>query len=61
MQHIRDFIGIKIDGWVSNDDFESVREKARLVKSELAEAVDTEEEKAKFDEFWPFQDHEELD
>lgn len=61
MQQVRDFIGINIEGWVLNEEFESAREKAKLIKSEMAEAADTEEERRKFDEHWPFQDHEEID
>jgi hypothetical protein len=61
MQHVRDFIGINIDGLVLNKEFESARERARLIKNELAEGADTEEERREFDKLWPFQDHEEID
>ncbi|PVH71026.1 phosphotransferase family protein [Cadophora sp. DSE1049] len=61
MQQVRDFIGINIDGLVLNDEFESARERARLIKDELAEGADTEEERREFDKLWPFQDHEEID
>jgi hypothetical protein len=54
MQHVRDFIGINIDGLVLNEEFESVRERARLIKNELAEGADTEEERREFDKLWPF-------
>ncbi len=57
----RDFIGINIEGWVLNEGFERAREKAKLIKSEMAEAADTEEERREFLEHWPFQDHEEID
>jgi hypothetical protein len=61
MQQVRDFIGINIDGLVLNDEFEAARERARLIKNELAEGADTEEERKEFDELWPFQNHEEID
>ncbi|TAQ84138.1 hypothetical protein B7494_g7538 [Chlorociboria aeruginascens] len=61
MQEVRDFIGINIDGLVLNEEFESAKERARLIKIELAEGADTEELKREFDELWPFQDHEEID
>jgi hypothetical protein len=61
MQQVRDFIGVNIEGWVQNDEFESVKEKAKLIKSEMADASETEEERREFDELWPFQDHEEID
>ena len=61
MQQVRDFIGINIDGLVLNDEFESARERARLIKDELAEGADTEEERREFYELWPFQNHEEID
>lgn len=61
MQHMRDFIGINIDGLVLNEEFESARERAKLIKNELAEGADTEEKRIEFDNRWPFQNHEEID
>ncbi|TVY87724.1 Altered inheritance of mitochondria protein, mitochondrial [Lachnellula willkommii] len=61
MQQVRDFIGVNIDGLVLNEEFETARERANLIKDELAEGANTEEEKREFDELWPFQDHEEID
>ncbi len=61
MQQVRDSIGINIEGWALNEEFESAREKAKLMKSEMAEAAETEEERRELDEHWPFQDHEEID
>jgi hypothetical protein len=61
MQQVRGYIGINIEGWVPNEEFESAREKAKILKSEMAEAAETEEERREFDEHWPFQDHEEID
>ena len=61
MQEVRDFIGINIEGWVQNEEFVDSREKARLIRNEMAEGTETEEERREFDKYWPFQDHEEID
>jgi hypothetical protein len=61
MQKVRDFIEINIEGWVRNEEFESAREKARLIRNEMAQGLETEEEKEEFDKYWPFQDHKEID
>lgn len=61
MQRVRDFIGINIDGWVSNECYDEAREKERLVKEQMVEDAETEEEKKELIELWPFQDHDELD
>lgn len=61
MQMVRDFIGINIEGWVHSEEYENAREKARLIKDEMAQGLETEEERREFDEYWPFQDHEEID
>ncbi|CZT50286.1 uncharacterized protein RSE6_11239 [Rhynchosporium secalis] len=61
LQHVRDFIGINIDGLVMSEEFESARAKAELIKNELAEGADTDEEGREFTKLWPFQDHEEID
>jgi len=61
MQQVRNFIGINIEGWVQNEEFERAREKARLIRNEMAEGIGTEEERREFDRYWPFQDHEETD
>ncbi|KAH8685456.1 phosphotransferase family protein [Tricladium varicosporioides] len=61
MQQIRDFIGINIDGWVPVDKFDVAQEKARILKGEMLESAETEEERADLMENWPFQDHEEID
>lgn len=31
MQHVWDFIGINIEGWVSNNEFETARENTKLI------------------------------
>lgn len=61
MQQVRDFIGINIDGLVLNEEFESARARAKLIKNELAEGADTDEQRREFDKIWPFQDYEEID
>ena len=61
MQQVRDSIGINVEGWVQNEEFKSAIEKAKLMKSEMAQAADTEGERRELDEHWPFQDHEETD
>ncbi|KAH8590581.1 serine/threonine protein kinase [Bisporella sp. PMI_857] len=61
IQEIRDLIGINIEGWVQNGEFENAREKARLIKNEMAESAETEEERSEFEKYWPFQNHEEID
>jgi hypothetical protein len=54
MQQVRDFIGINIDGLVPNEEFENARVRARLIKNELAEGADTEEQRKELDKIWPF-------
>jgi len=61
MQHVRDFIGVNIDGLVLNQEYESAKLRAELIKDELAEGADTDELRREFDRLWPFQDHEEID
>ncbi|KAF1828917.1 hypothetical protein BDW02DRAFT_511165 [Decorospora gaudefroyi] len=61
MQHLRDFIGVNIEGWVPMDGYELAREKERYMKQQMLDAADTEEERKEVDEEWPFQDYEEVD
>ena len=44
-----------------NKEFKNAQERARLIKIELAEGAEAEEERSEFDELWPFQDHKEID
>lgn len=46
---------------MQNEEFESAREKARLIRKGMAESLSTEEERDEFDKYWPFQGHEETD
>lgn len=61
MQHIRDHIGINIEGWMPTEHFESAKDKAQQLKAQMLESADTEEERAEVIVDWPFQDHEEVD
>ncbi|KFY97733.1 hypothetical protein V500_01942 [Pseudogymnoascus sp. VKM F-4518 (FW-2643)] len=61
MHQVRKAIGVDIEGWVPNDEFESARARAEVMKNEMAQAADSEEERREFEELWPFQDHEETD
>lgn len=61
MQQVREAIGVDIEGWVTNDEFESAKARAKVMKSEMAQAAESEEERREFEELWPFQDHEETD
>lgn len=49
MQHVRGFTGIDIEGWVPDGEFGGAKEKANIIKSELAEAADANEERKEFD------------
>ena len=46
---------------MQNEELENAREKGRLIRNEMAEGAETEEDRREFDEYWPFQDHEEID
>ncbi|KFY06994.1 hypothetical protein V492_07551 [Pseudogymnoascus sp. VKM F-4246] len=61
MQQVREAIGVNIEGWVPSDEFESAKARAETMKSEMAQAADSEQERREFEELWPFQDHKETD
>lgn len=61
MQHVRDFIGINIEGWVSNEEFEDAKERVRIITIEMIDEAESDEERKKIEELWPFQDHEATD
>lgn len=44
MQQVREAIGVDIEGWVPNDEFESAKARAEPLKSEMAEVADSEKE-----------------
>lgn len=58
---IRDAIGISIDGWTHNEEYGSAVERARLIKKQGLESLDTEEEKKMTLMHWPFDDFDEED
>ncbi|KFY50732.1 hypothetical protein V496_09207 [Pseudogymnoascus sp. VKM F-4515 (FW-2607)] len=61
MHQVREAIGVDIEGWVPNDEFKSAKARAKAMKSEMAQAADSENERREFEKLWPFQDHEETD
>jgi hypothetical protein len=61
MQQVCEYLGVAIEGWVPNREFEGARKKARDLKTQMLEAADTEEERRELDTCWPFQDREEID
>ncbi|KFZ20633.1 hypothetical protein V502_03115 [Pseudogymnoascus sp. VKM F-4520 (FW-2644)] len=61
MHQVREAIGVDVEGWVPNNEFESAKARAGVMKSEMAQAAESEEERREFEELWPFQDHEETD
>lgn len=48
-----------VQTYVVKEEFESARERTKIIQNELVEGADT--EGREFDEHWPFQDHEEID
>ena len=54
MQYVRGFIGINIDGLVLNEEYEGARERAKLIKMELAEETETEEQRKSLIKFGLF-------
>lgn len=48
MEQLREAVGVGVDGWVSNDDFEASKEKAQEVKAKLLEMCDDPLEGTKF-------------
>lgn len=61
MQQVREAIGVDVEGWVPNDEFEIAKARADAMKSEMVQATNSEEERREFEELWPFQDHKETD
>lgn len=61
MQQIRDFIGVNIDGWLPLDSFDTAKEKSKILKNEMLQSAENEEERRDLLENWPLQDHEEID
>jgi Phosphotransferase enzyme family len=61
MQVMHDRIGVSVDGWVSNDEYEATKQRADEIKAQFMATAETEAEKREFDQNWPFQDHEEVE
>lgn len=61
MQVLRDRIGVSVDGWVSNDEYEATKQRAHELKMQFLATADSEAERREFDENWAFQDHEEVE
>ncbi|KAK6365426.1 hypothetical protein LTR64_008795 [Lithohypha guttulata] len=61
LSDVRDAIGITVDGWTSNEEYDNAVEHARLIKRQGLESLDTEEEKEMTLKHWPFDDFDEED
>lgn len=61
MEQIRGFIGVNIDGWVPLDTFDTAKEKSNILKNEMLQSAENEDERRDFLENWPLQDHDEID
>lgn len=57
----RDAIGINIDGAIESSEYEAGKKRARELKLDFMATAENEQDRAEFDEFWPYQDHEEVD
>jgi len=49
------------DGWVRNESYEKVVEMNRQLKREWLDEAEDDEDRLCVEEYWPYQDHEELD
>lgn len=59
LENIQNTIGINADGWTSNEEYEDAVERAKLVKKQGLESLDTQEEKEMTSKHWPFDDFDE--
>lgn len=59
LENIQNAIGISADGWTPNEEYEGTLERARLIKNQGVESLDTEEEKEMTLKHWPFDDFDE--
>ena len=57
MRDMRNFIGIDIDGWVPSQEFEAAQKAVRLVKLDMTNEAETEDDLREIDALFPFQDH----
>lgn len=61
MQVMHDRVGVSVDGWVSNDEYEATKQRAHEIKAQFMATAETEAERREFDKNWHFQDHEEVE
>lgn len=54
MEQLREAVGVGVDGWVSNNDFEASKGKAQEVKAKLLEMCDDPLERTKLQDHFPF-------
>ena len=59
LENIRNAIGINTDGWTSKEEYEGAVERARLIKKQGLESLDTDDEKEMTLKHWPFDDFDE--
>ncbi|EXJ82365.1 hypothetical protein A1O3_06178 [Capronia epimyces CBS 606.96] len=59
LEKIQNAIGINADGWTSNEEYEGVVARAKLIRKQGLESLDTEEEKEMTSRHWPFDDFDE--
>ena len=59
LEHIQNAIGINADGWVPSEQYEGAVERARLIKKQGLDSLDTEDERRMTSEHWPFDDFDE--
>jgi hypothetical protein len=59
LERIRSFIGITADGWTSNEEYEAAVQRARYIKQQALEDLDSDEERAMTLQHWPFADFDE--
>ncbi|OJJ82063.1 uncharacterized protein ASPGLDRAFT_59611 [Aspergillus glaucus CBS 516.65] len=54
MEQLREAVGVGVDGWVSNNDFEASKGKVQEVKAKLLEMCDDPLERTKLQDHFPF-------
>lgn len=60
MDEMRDFLGVDVMGWVSNDEeYRAAKKQAVYIKNKMLEAAETEEERIGVTDHFPFDDHDE--
>lgn len=59
LKNLRDIIGVTAEGWTSNEEYLGALERARMIKIQGIESLDTQEEKDLTMKHWPFDDFDE--